>query len=241
MAMAVTATAGMVRPMLASAEPSARLRLFCSLSVRAALTAAILTPQTDAGDRTTTARVRHDDGRWRLVQALVRDLRVRVDVRGAAVGGPARMADAHLRRGHRVRLELGGQVGQLARLLAVVQLAVRHDGDAGGVVSAVFETAQALHQDVESAVLTIRLGLADVSDDSAHAHENTGPDPTSAHGGPGHSVRDENPAGLASCQAQRSRTIAVTSRRACQPTSAPIASTAAHDSAMSPGRRSTTR
>ena len=47
---------------------------------RAALTAALLTPQTDAGDRTTTARVRHDDGRWRLVQALVRDLRQDPDI-----------------------------------------------------------------------------------------------------------------------------------------------------------------
>ena len=173
--------------------------------------------------------------------ALVRHMRVGVAVGGAAVGGPPGVADADEAGGDGVLGELLGEVGELARLLPVVQLTAVHHGHTGGVVSAVFETTQALHQDVESAVLTIRLGLADVSDDSAHAHENTGPDPTSAHGGPGHSVRDENPAGLASCQAQRSRTIAVTSRRACQPTSAPIASTAAHDSAMSPGRRSTTR
>ena len=51
---------------------------------RPALTAALLSPQTDAGDRTTTARVRHDEGRWRLMQAIVRDLRQDPDI-GALV------------------------------------------------------------------------------------------------------------------------------------------------------------
>ncbi|MCO7222410.1 EAL domain-containing protein [Klenkia sp. PcliD-1-E] len=53
---------------------------------RPALTAALLAPQ--VGDsregRTTTARVRHDDGRWLLLQARVRDLRDDPDV-GAIV------------------------------------------------------------------------------------------------------------------------------------------------------------
>ncbi len=109
--------------------------------------------------------------------ALVRHVRVRVDVGGPAVGGPAGVADAHEAGGHGALLELLGEVGELARLLAVVQLAAVHHGDAGGVVSAVFESTQPLHQDVESAVLTGRGGLADVSDDSAHADEDTGRGP----------------------------------------------------------------
>ena len=80
-----------------------------------------------------------------------------------------RMADADEAGGDGVLGELLGEVGELARLLPVVQLTAVHHGHTGGVVSAVFETAQALHQDVESAVLTGRGGLADVSDDSAHA------------------------------------------------------------------------
>ncbi|SDO98455.1 PAS domain S-box-containing protein [Klenkia soli] len=71
---------------------------------RAALTAALLTPQTDRGDRTTTARVRREDGTWRLVQGVVRDLRQDPDV-GALVlycrditrTDPPAQADAGLR------------------------------------------------------------------------------------------------------------------------------------------------
>ena len=53
---------------------------------RAALTDGLLAPQDehDREGRTITARVRHDDGRWRLLQARVRDLRDDPDV-GALV------------------------------------------------------------------------------------------------------------------------------------------------------------
>lgn len=53
---------------------------------RPAITAALLAPQPgDAREgRTTTARVRHDDGRWLLLQARIRDLRSDPDV-GALV------------------------------------------------------------------------------------------------------------------------------------------------------------
>ncbi|SCX40213.1 PAS domain S-box-containing protein [Klenkia marina] len=53
---------------------------------RAALAAGLLAPQDDADreGRTITGRVRHDDGRWRLVQSRVRDLRDDPDV-GALV------------------------------------------------------------------------------------------------------------------------------------------------------------
>jgi PAS domain S-box-containing protein len=53
---------------------------------RTALTAGLLAPQDehDREGRTITARVRHDDGRWRLLQARVRDLRDDPDV-GALV------------------------------------------------------------------------------------------------------------------------------------------------------------
>jgi hypothetical protein len=59
--------------------------------------------------------------------------------------------------------EDGGEVAELARGAAELEfVAAASDGDAGGVVSAVLEAGEALHDDV-NAVLR-----ADVTDDSTH-------------------------------------------------------------------------
>ncbi len=98
-----------------------------------------------------------DDG-----QAIVRDVRVRVALGRHAVRGPARVRDADLAvRG--IRLDGVLEHLDLADRAQALELggAVEH-GDAGGVVAAVFEPAQSLHQDGDD------VALSDGSDDAAH-------------------------------------------------------------------------
>ncbi len=95
--------------------------------------------------------------------AVLADVRVRVGVGGAAVGGPARVADADGRLRQRVGAEQRLEVGELARLLARVEAPLGHHGDARGVVAAVLEAPQPVDHDRQ------RLLLADVPHDSAHA------------------------------------------------------------------------
>ncbi len=92
-----------------------------------------------------------DDGQ----SARIGEVRVGVLVGGAAVGGPAGVADA----GQGPRQRRGGefldQVGQFAGLLAGFDARRREHRHAGGVVSAVFEAPEALHDDVEGTVLRL--------------------------------------------------------------------------------------
>jgi hypothetical protein len=85
---------------------------------------------------------------------------VGVEVAGLAMGGPAGVGDAQ------AALHLHGQQGlqfaNLALLLVHLQGAVAGDGQAGGVIAAVFQAAQPLHQDRHGVL------RADISDDPAH-------------------------------------------------------------------------
>ncbi|MNS64507.1 hypothetical protein D3C72_976380 [compost metagenome] len=94
---------------------------------------------------------------------ITRGVGVRVGVvgGGAAVGGPAGVADA-LRAHGRVGGELGFQVAQFADLAAQIERARVRDGDAGRVIAPVLQALEALHQDLGSGL------LPDVTDDSTH-------------------------------------------------------------------------
>jgi hypothetical protein len=85
-----------------------------------------------------------------------------VAVVGGAVGGPPGVPDA----GARLRQWVVGQrlveVRELAGPLACSDLSVADEGDAGGVVAAVLQPAQALHDDLQGRL------AADVTHDAAH-------------------------------------------------------------------------
>ncbi len=88
-------------------------------------------------------------------------VRVGVALRRATVGGPARMSDAGVAV-ERLLQEPAFQVAQLAFGTAPLQVAVLDRGDAGGIVAAVFQPPQRIHE-----VRCNRL-LPDDSDDAAH-------------------------------------------------------------------------
>ncbi len=81
---------------------------------------------------------------------------------GAAVGGPAGVADAV----GALDGVLGQDVGEVAELAGgaaeLERVAAAGDGDAGGVIAAVFEAGEAFHDDGDAGF------GADVSDDSTH-------------------------------------------------------------------------
>ena len=95
-------------------------------------------------------------------EAVVRDVRMRVALGRHAVRGPARVRDADLAV-RRVRVDRVLQHLHLADGAQALELgrAVQHR-DAGGVVAAVFEPAQSLHEDGDD------VALSDGSDDAAH-------------------------------------------------------------------------
>ena len=82
---------------------------------------------------------------------------------GAAVGGPAGVADAE-GAGDGALGEDGFEVAEFARCAAELECSVgaAGDGDAGRVVAAVFEAAQAFDDDGDGGI------RANVSDDSTH-------------------------------------------------------------------------
>src|ERR1044071_9811757 len=88
-------------------------------------------------------------------------MRMGVALRRPAVGGPARVADAH-RAGHRRAAQHRFQIAELAFAAADRHLAVAENRDAGGVVAAVFELAQAFQYKRRC------FPLPDISDDAAH-------------------------------------------------------------------------
>jgi hypothetical protein len=87
---------------------------------------------------------------------------VRVLFGGAAVGGPAGVADAV----SALDGVFGEDVGEVAELAGgspeLERMAAAGYGDAGGVISAVFEAGEALHDHRNACFWT------DVSDDSTH-------------------------------------------------------------------------
>ena len=96
----------------------------------------------------------------RELVALVK-VRVGILIRHAAMGGPAGVADAHgaLRRLGQQEI---GQVGNAAHALAHLHRPTLDGGDTRRVVAAVFEPPQPIQEDGS------RLGLSDISNDSAH-------------------------------------------------------------------------
>src|SRR6185503_10276691 len=83
-----------------------------------------------------------------------------VDVGWLAMGRPSGVGDA-LHAAELLRLQRV-ELAHLALALGDAQLALVADGDAGGVVAAIFQPIQAFEQDGR------RLALADVTDDAAH-------------------------------------------------------------------------
>ena len=103
-------------------------------------------------------------------QATVADnVRVGIGVGRAAVGGPAGVPDAQFRGRNGVVRDFGFQVCNFAGLLAALDDAVVGNRDTGGVVSAVFEAAQSLDNDIFRVALS---GAgAYVSNDSTHGEK----------------------------------------------------------------------
>ena len=89
------------------------------------------------------------------------DVRMRVRLRRPAVRRPSGVADARVARRRALRHDRG-EVVELSLGPAHLERMVALDGDAGGVVAAVLETAQPAHQERE------RLTRARVADDPAH-------------------------------------------------------------------------
>jgi hypothetical protein len=98
-----------------------------------------------------------DNGR----DAVAVEVRMRVRLARAAMCRPPRMADAQ-RAGRRPLHQHAVEIAELALGAAELEVPVDGDGDAGGVVAAILQPAQALHHD--------RHGVArsDVADDAAH-------------------------------------------------------------------------
>ena len=93
--------------------------------------------------------------------AVAGGMRMRVRLAGAAMRGPARVADA-AGAGQLEGLDELREAAHLPLAVHDFQLAVLLDGDAGRVIAAVFESRQTFDQDVLDGA---RSG---VSDDSAH-------------------------------------------------------------------------
>ena len=98
--------------------------------------------------------------------AVADDVRVGVRVGRSAMGCPAGVPDAELGSRNGVVRDFGFQVCNFAGLLAALDDAVVGNRDTGGVVSAVFEAAQSLDNDIFRVALSG--SGADVSNDSTH-------------------------------------------------------------------------
>ena len=79
-------------------------------------------------------------------QAVAAEVRMGVAIGGRAVRGPAGVADAGA-AGRGLIAQMAGQVGDAAGPLAQVQVVAGQRGEAGAVVAAIFQAAQAFEQD----------------------------------------------------------------------------------------------
>jgi hypothetical protein len=94
--------------------------------------------------------------------ALAAHVGMGVALGGDAVGGPAGVGDAEA-AGERFVVQAGLEFADLAHGADALDVAVVHaHGDTGGVVTAIFQAPQALHQDGDD------VALSDGSDNSAH-------------------------------------------------------------------------
>ena len=95
-------------------------------------------------------------------------MRVGVDRRRAAVSGPAGVADTCGGGGRRGRLQQLAQAGELTGRLDDFQSRGAHQGDTRGVVAAVLQATEAVHENSEGTGRTSFSQRADVADDSTH-------------------------------------------------------------------------
>ena len=79
-------------------------------------------------------------------------VRVRVGVRGPAMGGPPGVTNPRHGSRERVHLKFVQELGKLAAFLAHFDAVCRDQGHSGGVVAPVFQASQPLHQDFQSTV-----------------------------------------------------------------------------------------
>ena len=112
-------------------------------------------------------------------------VRVGVFFGGAAVGGPAGVSDSvsavhGLVAEDSLKVaELAGRAAELEEIGRAVGCDAAGDGDAGGVITAIFEASQALHDDGDAGF------RADVADDSTHIESVDHPiEPKSLDGDP---------------------------------------------------------
>ncbi len=126
--------------------------------------------------------------------AVAAEVRVRVDVGRAAVGGPAGVADPGRARPAAAPPRAPPRASrQLAGALHGDQVAVRLQGDARGVVAAVLEAPQTLEDDVHG--VEPGSGRADVPHDSAHASQPSRRRTTPGRCGDGSGTAGRRPAG----------------------------------------------
>src|SRR5262249_35966375 len=88
-------------------------------------------------------------------------VRVGVAVRGAAVGGPARVADAEA-AGSRMAAECAGEFREPAGLLADVQFRAGAGDHAGAIVATIFEAFETVEKNRR------RFAIPGEANDSAH-------------------------------------------------------------------------
>ena len=102
--------------------------------------------------------------------AAVGQVRVRVLVRGAAVRGPARVADTGEGFRQRMRFQFGEQVAQLSGLLPGRDGAVGNNGHTRRVVTPVLQAAQSFKDNIQRTVTGNSLAsrTAYISHDSTH-------------------------------------------------------------------------
>src|SRR6056300_1335439 len=98
--------------------------------------------------------------------AAIRKVRVSVHIIGGAVGGPPGVGNTGPSRGQRACRQIICKDAELARSFVAHQVTARpQNGEASGVISAVFEALQAAHQDVLAG------SHAHISHNSTHASE----------------------------------------------------------------------
>ncbi len=107
--------------------------------------------------------------------AAVGKMRVCVTVGGPAVRSPTGMADAGQGLGNRICFQFRDQVAQLAGLFTGRNGPISDYCDAGGVIAAVFQTAQPFHHNVKSAVSScLARRIANIAYDSTHGYKPSG-------------------------------------------------------------------
>ena len=150
---------------LGLAGEAAADQLGCDLGVRLGLEGVTLGPQLllELGEVLDDAVVDHGE------LGLVGQVRVRVLVGGAAMGGPAGVTDAQRGGSHRGLLDLVDEVHQLPGLLPSFDPTSGDRCHTGRVIAAVLQAPQPFQQHVQSLMLSRLLRQTDVANNSTHA------------------------------------------------------------------------